>query len=135
MELVKEISFIARFFSRAPKYLITSTLVLTLTLTGCATPQDEAEVCNAITVILGPINAGPPKVETFEKTFEVLDILSTETENPELREAIIGYSDSGKTFVQRVKDGDVNAMDSLPDFRDRTNELILACTLFLYDSR
>jgi hypothetical protein len=135
MKLVKEIPFRPRFFSAASKCLLSSALVLTLGLTGCATPQDEAEVCNAVTVILGPINAGPPKVETFEKSFEVLDILSTETENPELRQAIIGYSDAGKIFVQRLKDGDVNAMDSFPDFRDRSNELILACTLFLYDSR
>lgn len=91
---------------------------------------EEREVCQAIPIILGPVNEGPPSVQEFRDTWVVMDALAEETGNLELKTAIKGFSLAGKTMLSQQISIGGNALAAEAEYRTKGDELTSLCESF-----
>lgn len=92
--------------------------------------SEERETCQAIPIILGPVNEGPPSVEEFRDTWAVMDALAEEVNNLELKTAIKGFSLAGKTMLSETISTGGNAPAAVAAYRSKADELTSLCESF-----
>jgi hypothetical protein len=108
-------------------------LVFALLLAGAVNSlrgAEEREACQAISIILGPVNEGPPNVEEFRKTWVVMDALAEETSNLELKAAIKAFSLAGKTMLSQQISTGGNVPAAAAELRTKADELTSLCESF-----
>ena len=94
---------------------------------GAKPPSEAMEACSRITIILGPINSGPPSVKEFEDTFTVLDALAGELEDQQIRAAIGNYTRAGSVLTSEVTELGGWTPDSMQAFQRTSDALVDAC--------
>lgn len=104
-------------------------LVLAAAVNSLRWPE-ERETCQAIPIILGPVNEGPPSVEEFRDTWAVMDALTEEVNNLELKTAIKGFSLAGKTMLSETISTGGNAPAAVAAYRSKADELTSLCESF-----
>ena len=96
-------------------------------LVGPKPPTEAMEACSSITIILGPINSGPPSVQEFEDTFTVLDALASELEDQQIKTAIGNYTRAGFVLTSEVTELGGWTPGSMQAFQRTSDALVEAC--------
>lgn len=92
--------------------------------------SEEREKCQAVGVILGPINEGPPNAQEFEKTWLVLDALANETSSPEMKEMLKNYTEAGRNFSNELRASNGKVQDAIARYSSESEKFLDYCEAF-----